>query len=205
MKKKFLFMLTLVLLLSSFYMPGSTGGIFPVEVSAKASASLKKKAVRAYRNFVAGSDYTRFCVLDVDRDGLKELVVSYDMYFQGGDPTRLIIYKYRKGAVRRIGEDSTGFGYRYNKKTKRIHGLWGGYGSVQDWYLTTKKAGKLKRVYLSMIEERVVNGRQIFSYSYGGKKISRKAYFKKKRDWNKNYTALKMYKTSRKNINKYIK
>lgn len=24
-----------------------------------------------------GSDYTRFCVLDMDRDGLNELVVSY--------------------------------------------------------------------------------------------------------------------------------
>lgn len=47
-----------------------------MEVSARASASLKK-AARAYRGFMDGSDYTRFCVLDVDRDGLNELVVSY--------------------------------------------------------------------------------------------------------------------------------
>lgn len=77
MRKKFLFMLAVVLFLSSFCMPGSAGGIFPVEVSAKASPSLKKKAARAYREFMDGSDYTRFCVLDVDRDGLNELVVSY--------------------------------------------------------------------------------------------------------------------------------
>ena len=56
-------------------------------------------------------------------------------------------------------------GYLYNKKTKRIHGLWGNCGSIQDWYLTFGKSG-LKRVYLSAIEERVVNGKPVYSYSY---------------------------------------
>ncbi len=202
MKKRILLFLTALIILTASLMPEPLGGIFPVEASAKASASQKKKAAKAYRNFMRQSDYTRFCMMDVNKDGLKELVVSYDYQ---SDPERLFIYTYQKGRVQQAGQDYTAFGHRYNTKTKRIHGLWGGAGSVEDWYLTMDKSGKLKTVYLSMIEKRVVNGKQIFSYSYGNKKITKKAYWKKKRDWNKHYTKLKMHKTTAKNINKYIR
>lgn len=200
MKKSIICMMILVITLCSFSVPGTAGGIFPVEVSAKVSSASKKKAAREYRYYMDATGYPWFCMMDIDRDGSKELVVSHE-----ASPYRLIIYKYRNGVVQLIGEDTTTFGYRYNKKTKRIHGLWGGCGSIQDWYLTISKSGKLKKVYLSMIEERVVNGKPVYSYSYAGKKISKKAYWKKKKAWDRDYVDLKMYKTSRKNIKKYIK
>lgn len=197
--------MALMMLTGCFGVPDLSGGIFPVKVSAKASGSLKKKAAKAYRKFVKRSGYGWFCVRDIDRDGLKELVLSHN-YSSGvsSSPDALVIYKYRKGAVKKIGEDSTAFGYRYNKKTRRIHGLWGGSGSVEDWYLTITKSGKLKRVYLSLIEVSTNNGNPIYRASYAGKKISQKAYHKKKNEWNRNYRKLKMYRADERNIKKYI-
>lgn len=183
-----------------FFMPEFLGDKMPFEVSAKVSKSVKKKAVKAYREHLYESDFTWFRVMDIDRDGLKELVVSYEP-----SPTKLNIYKYRKGRLYEVGENFTSFGYYYNKKTKRICDAWGGCGNIEDWYLTTNKKGKLKSVYLSMLEEKVVNGKQIYGYYYAGKKISRKAYLKRKRSWQKNAVPLKMHKTSIRNIKKYVK
>jgi hypothetical protein len=106
-------------------------------------------------------------MIDMDRDGLKELIVTKNYYpKQNPRVEELDILKYIKGGLCCIGSgDYTNFGYLYNKKTKRIHGLWGNCGSIQDWYLTFGKSG-LKRVYLSAIEERVVNGKPVYSYSY---------------------------------------
>lgn len=197
--------MVLMMLQGCFGVPELSGGIFPVEVSAKASGSLKKKAAKAYRKFAKRSGYGWFCVRDIDRDGMKELIVSRN-YSAGvsSSPDALAVYKYRKGAVRKIGEDYAAFGYRYNKKTKRIHGLWGGSGSVEDWYLTITKSGKLKRVYLSLIEVSANNGNPIYRASYAGRKISQKAYHKKKNQWNRNYRKLKMYRANERNIKKYI-
>ena len=56
-----------------------------------------------------------------------------------------------------------------------------------------------------MLEKKVVDGKVIYGYYYAGKKISRKAYLKRKRDWDKNLVSLKMHKTSMKNIRKYVR
>ena len=100
-------------------------------------------------------------------------------------------------------EDSTTFGLVYSKKTKRIHGLWGGSGSVQDWYLTFK-GGEARRVYLSKIEERVVNGRPVYGYYYKGDEFPQRVT-EKKNSWNKSYVQLPMHRTSWANINRYIR
>lgn len=199
-KKSVLFLTIGVLFLNCFFAPELSGGIFPSEVSAKVSRSTKKKAVRAYRNFMYESDYTYFYMSDIDKDGLKELLVSYE-----SEPNTIIIYKYRKNRVRRVGEDNTSFFYYRNKKTKRIHGVWGGAGNTQAWYLTINKSGKLRRVYLSRIEHCVKNGKPVYKYYYAGKKITKKAYLKKSRSWTKNYVPLKMRRTNVKNIKKYIR
>ena len=163
----------------------------PLAVSARVSANVKKKAAKVYREDLYEGDFTWFCVMDIDKDGLKELVLSYESH-----PTKITIYKYRNGCSYEVGEDSTSFGYSYNKKTKRICGSWGGCGNIEDWYLSTNKNGKLKRVCLSMLEKKVVDGKVIYGYYYAGKKISRKAYLKRKRDWDKSLVYLKMHKTS---------
>lgn len=194
----------LLMVLGSFGVREIPGGGFPVEVPAKASGGLKQKAAKAYRNFVKKSGYGWFCVRDVDRDGLKELVLTRNYPAVQTLPDTLAIYKYKNGAVRKIGEDFANFGYCYNKKTKRIHGLFHGTGSMEDWYLTITKSGQLKRVYLSLIEVGVKNGKPIHRASYAGRKISKKAYFKKKREWNRNYQPLKVYRVTGKNIKKYI-
>lgn len=205
LKRGIVFVMVLAMVLGSYGVPEISGGIFPVEVSAKASGGLKKKAAKAYRNFAKQSGYGWFCVRDIDRDGLKELVLARNYSSAASSsPEALAIYQYRKGAVRKIGEDSTGFGYRYNKKTKRIHGLWGGSGSMEDWYLTITKSGKLKRVYLSLIEVSANNGNPIYRAYYAGRRISQKAYHKKKNEWNRNYRKLKMYRVNERNMKKYI-
>lgn len=196
--------MALMMLQGCFGVPELSGGIFPVEVSAKASGSLKKKAAKAYRKFAKRSGYGWFCVRDIDRDGMKELMLARNYSAVQALPDTLAIYKYRNGTVKKIGEDFANFGYRYNKKTKRIHGLFHGTGSMEDWYLTITKSGELKRVYLSLIEVGVKNGKPVHRASYAGRKISKKAYFNKKREWNRNYQALKMYRATGKNIKKYI-
>lgn len=199
-KRWILSLLICSIMVNWFYMPEFVDGNIPFEVLAKVSKSVKRKAARAYREDLYEGDYTWFRVMDMDGDGLKELVLSYEP-----NPTNLIIYKYRKGRTYQVGEDSTSFGYYYNKKTRRICGAWGGCGNIEDWYLTCNKRGKLKRVYLQMLEKEVVNGKVIYDYRYAGKKISRKAYLRKKRSWNRNAVPLKMYKTSMRNIRKYVR
>lgn len=187
------------IMVSWFFVPEFLGDRMAFEVSAKVSKSMRKKALKIYRRTLDESDWRYFFVVDIDKDGMKELVISYE-----SRPEQIYIKKYRKGLVYPIGEDSTTFGYFYNKKTKRIWGKWGGAGNIEDWYLTIKK-GKLRRVYLSRLEERVVNGRPVYGYYYAGKKISKKAYFQKKRSWEKNSVPLKMHKLSTKNIKKYVR
>lgn len=199
-KRGILFCIIGLFMLNCLFAPEISGGAFPAKVSAKVSKSTKKKAAKAYRNLMYESDYTWFRMQDIDKDGIKELVVSYR-----SRPIELLIYKYQKGCVRRVGEDVTAFGFYYNKKTKRIHGVWGGAGNIEDWYLTISKSGKLKKIYLSKEEKLREGKRPVYHYYYAGEKISRKIYLKKCTSWRKNYINLKMYKTSMKNIKKYIK
>ena len=200
MKKSMFMFCAGLLLLGWLFAPELPGAGCPAVVSAKVSSRTKRKAAAAYREFMDGTDYTWFCTLDVDKDGMKELLVAYEQR-----PERiLLVNKYRRGYVQRIGEDSTTFGLVYSKKTKRIHGRWGGSGSVEDWYLTFK-GGEARRVYLSKIEERVVNGRPVYGYYYKGRRISAKSYRRKKNSWNKSYVQLPMHRTSWANINRYIR
>jgi len=60
-------------------------------------------------------------------------------------------------------------------------------------------------VYLSKIEEIVVNGRPVYGYYYKGRRISAKSYRRKKNSWNKSYVQLPMHRTSWANINRYIR
>lgn len=198
-QKMVILLLLCSVMVSWFFIPEVLGDRMPFEVSAKVSKSTRKKALKVYRRGLDESDWRYFFVVDIDKDGMKELVVSYE-----SRPELIMIKKYRKGLIYGVGEDSTSFGYFYNKKTKRVWGKWGGCGNIEDWYLTIKN-GKLKRVYLSRLELRVVNGKPVYGYYYAGKKISKKAYWQKKNSWEKNSVPLKMHKMSTRNINKYVR
>lgn len=199
-KRLILFFLICSIMVNWFFMPEFMEGKIPFEVSAKVSKSVKRKAARAYREDLYEGDYTWFRVMDIDGDGLKELILAYEQY-----PLSITINKYRTGRTYTVGEDSTSFGFYYNKKIKHICGAWGGCGNIEDWYLTINKKGKLKSVYLQMLEKKVVNGKVIYDYRYAGKKISRRAYLRRKRSWDKNAVPLKMHKTSMRNIRKYVR
>lgn len=192
--------LFMVLAFGCLFIPGLSGGIFPSKVSAKASPNIKKKAMKAYRDFVRKSDYAWFYLIDINKDGVKELILS-----NRNNYTDIKIYAYSKGKIQFIENDYSMMGYSYNKKTKRLHGGWEGSGSIEDWYYTISKSGKLKRVYLDMFEEWDSNGKTRYEYYYHGKKISKKAYLKKKREWDKNRELINMHKTNNKNIKKYIR
>ena len=76
--KKSMFMFCAGLLLGWLFAPELPGAGCPAEVSAKVSSRTKRKAAAAYREFMDGTDYTWFCTLDVDKDGMKELLVAYE-------------------------------------------------------------------------------------------------------------------------------
>ena len=73
--------------------------LMPIQTQA-ASKRTKKQAQRAYRNFLYESDYRSFKLIDMNRDGLKELVVSYEdsqtmvsqiIAYTYKDPTTIIL------------------------------------------------------------------------------------------------------------------
>lgn len=200
-KRWILFFFICSIVVNWFFMPEFFGENIPFEVSAKVSKSVKRKAARAYREDLYEADYTWFHVMDIDEDGLKELILAYEQY-----PLSITINKYRKGRTYTVGEESAMWGFRYHKKTKRIYGEWANRGSEEKWNLAINKNGRLKYVSLmSMVQKPMANGKVPYDYYYKGKKVSRKVYLRKRRNWLKNTAPLKMHKTSMRNIRKYVR
>lgn len=174
----------------------------PVQSQA-ASKTTRAKVQKAYRNFLYESDYRSFKLIDVNRDGMKELVVSYDD--SRSTISQIFVYTYRNGFVQRVGEDYSAFGITYNKKTKRLYGSRGGGGGIENWYYTFDKGGRLKPVYLQALERGYNHKGPLYNYYYNGKKISSKKYRAKLKTWTKASGPLKLYGISMKNIKKHIK
>ena len=106
-------------------------------VQAKASSSTKRKAQKAYRKFLIQRKYKYFTLWDIDKDGLKELLVTDGKERVGNSPTRAYVYTYTRGKMRYAGEiGSPMSGISYNRETKRLHASWGGCGNVEYWYYT---------------------------------------------------------------------
>lgn len=207
MKKQLTLVCTIFLLLTTTFTDlniPTVSSLTTVE-AASISAKTRKKAQTAYRNFLMESDYVYFRLLDIDKDGLKELLVSrtaYDKYYVGG----AAIYTYSGGRLKQLTSYTYSmFDLQYNTKSKRLHGSRGGRGSIEQWYYTITKARKLKCIYLQQIENGVKNGKMTYKYCYNGKRISKKAYDKKSKAWYKQCKPLKFYKMSYTNINKYVK
>lgn len=69
-------------------------------VQAKASSSTKRKAQEAYRKFLTQRRYRYFTLWDIDKDGLKELLVTDGREQVGNSPTKAYAYTYTRGKLR---------------------------------------------------------------------------------------------------------
>ena len=200
MKKLFAILLSSVLVLCLV-----TPNI-PVEA---ASSKTKKKAIRAYKEWLDGADCTGVCVYDINKDGIKEMLITFDGY--GKNVSEMLVYTYKNGKVVSCNKDYmpdySMFGFTVNTKTKRVYGSRGGGGSIEKWYYTLNKKKKIKKVYLQAIESgyNYRTGKMKYNYYYNGKKITKKKYTSLLKTWNKNSKPLKFHKMTVKNIKKYIK
>ena len=197
----------LSLLLSFVLIFGSISSLTTVDAISKKT---KNKAYKAYRNWLYETDCSGIRLYDVNKDGLKELLVTYDGYGTGISSFKM--YTYKGGKVIScledfIYEEYIPGGLYYNKSTKRLHGKRGGGGGIEDWYYTLDKSKSIKRVYLQKVETQFnsATGKFKYGYYYKGKTISKKTYSKKLKSWNKNLKPLKFYKLTERNIKKHIK
>lgn len=173
-----------------------------------ASKKVKKKAAKAYRTWLYESDVTGFRLFDINKDGIKEMLTTYDGY--GNNVYSIGVYTYKGGRVVNCNNyeyDYSMFGFSYNSKTKKMYGSRGGGGGVEKWQYNLTKSGKVKRVYLQQVEYgyNPSTGNAYFGYFYNGKEITKAQYNKKNSSWSKNLKPLKFYKISVKNIKKYVK
>lgn len=97
-------------------------------VQAKVSSSTKRKAQEAYRKFLTQRRYRYFTLWDIDKDGLKELLVTDGRERVGNSPIKAYAYTYTRGKLRYAGEiGSPMSGISYNCITKRLHASSGVY------------------------------------------------------------------------------
>ena len=142
---------------------------FPAEAT---SLKKKNKALTAYKNWLVESDCVGFRLFDVNGDGTKELLTTYDGY--GKNVYNIGIYTYKNGSVASCNDyqsEYSMFGFSNNKITKRLHGSRGGGGSEEQWYYNLTKNKMLKKVSLIKVE----NG-----YNYTTDKMTYRYYFNNK-------------------------
>ena len=198
--KKFLSILLSVIMI--------TVAMFPVSYSDAYAAKKKKNAVTAYKNWLYEADCVGFCVYDINQDGTKELLTTYDGY--GKNVYNFYVYTYKNNKVTSCNDyeaEYSMFGLKHNKATKRLHGSGGGGGSEEQWYYTLTKAKKLKKVILKKVENgyNYSTGLMTYKYYFNNKEITQKQYNNKNKNWNKNLQPFKFYKLTDSNIKKYVK
>lgn len=175
-------------------------------VQAKASTSTKRKAQKAYRKFLTQRKYRYFTLWDIDKDGLKELLVTDGKERVGNSPTRAYVYTYTRGKMRYAGEiGSPMSGISYNRVTKRLHASWGGCGNVEYWYYTLTKNKKVKQVMCGAYVNGVKNGNIQYKCLYNGKRISYKRWDQITRKWIKQTSDLKYYRNTSSNRKNSVK
>lgn len=171
-------------------------------VQAKVSSSTKRKAQEAYRKFLTQRRYRYFTLWDIDKDGLKELLVTDGRERVGNSPIKAYAYTYTRGKLRYAGEiGSPMSGISYNCITKRLHASWGGCGNVEYWYYTLTKNKKVKQVICGAYVNGVKNGNVQYKCLYNKKKISLKKWKQITDKWIKQTSTLKYYRNTTSNRN----
>ena len=175
-------------------------------VQAKVSSTTKKKAQNAYRRFLTQKKYKYFRVWDIDKDGLKELLVTDGKDKVGKYPAGANVYTYTGGKVVYAGYiGSFHSGIAYSRLTKRLYSSRGGGGSLESWYYTLTKNKKIKTVVCGAYENGVKNGKMQYTCLYNGKRITDKKWNQIVRSWARQSLTLKYYNNTQANRKKYIK
>lgn len=201
-KKIFLcsLLMTFVLLISPFSVIQNYTAL---HAEAASLTKTQKKAKASYSRFLQEGDYTYFRFFDINGDNLKELLVSFDTSEYG--VFDMLVYTYKNGKVVYAGRNHSMFGITYNSKTKKLQGSRGGGGSIENWYYTLTKSGKLKPVYLQAIENGQKNGNIIYKYYYNGKRITKSKYVSISKSWSKYNKKFTFYKLNMKNFKAQLK
>lgn len=166
-------------------------------VQAKASSSTKRKAQKAYRKFLTQRKYKYFTLWDIDKDGLKELLVTNGKERVGNSPTRAYVYTYTRGKMRYAGEiGSPMSGISYNRVSKRLHSARGGGGSIEEWYYTLTKNKKVKQVMCGAYVNGVKNGNVQYKCLYNGKRISYRKWNQIIKQWTRQKRELNFYRNT---------
>lgn len=175
-------------------------------VQAKTSSLTKKRAQETYKKFLTQKKYRYFTLWDIDKDGLKELLVTNGKDRVGNLPTGANVYAYVQGKLQYAGYiGSSMSGVSYNQATKRLQASRGGGGSIEYWYYTLTKNKKIKRVMCGAYVNGVKNGNTQYKCLYNGKRISYKRWYQITKKWIRQSKELKYYRNISNNRKKYIK
>ena len=182
----------------------------PLTAQAKPS---KKRVKEIYSSFLKLNNYDWFLSLDINRDGIKELIVSFDQNKSWDDHT-FYIYSVKKNRIAKIGsvnesaslDENRGRKHiYYSKKYKAIRNTsTGAYSLAKALYQYQPKKGTLKsRYYCNAVYNkygfRLVGTSE--SDNHGVSDASYDAYVKKYM----NSCAKKyLYKNTARNRKKYL-
>ena len=186
------------------------GAFFQADPDATSSSNVPK-VYPISSHFVSSSSrierrYRYFTLWDIDKDGLKELLVTDGRERVGNSPTKAYAYTYTRGKLRYAGEiGSPMSGISYNCITKRLHASWGGCGNVEYWYYTLTKNKKVKQVICGAYVNGVKNGNVQYKCLYNKKKISLKKWKQITNRWIKQTSTLKYYRNTTSNRKKHMK
>lgn len=172
---------------------------------AKISDSTKTAARKSYQNYMKKLGGVYFTTWDVDRDGLKELLVTSGYPKVGNTPQFADVYTYVKGKVKYAGKIGNPMsGISYNSSTKRLHSSRGGGGGIEYWYYTLTKNKKIKQVMCGAYINGVKNGNLQYRCVYNGKRISYNKWLKITKKWSSQSRDMKYYWNTQCNRKKYI-
>lgn len=166
-------------------------------VQAKTSSATKKKAQKAYRKFLANHKYKYYRLWDIDKDGLKELLVADGRDRVGEWPSGADVYTYTRGKLKYAGHVGHSMsGISYNRVSKRLHASRGGGGSIEDWYYTMTKNKKIKSVMCGAYVDGVKNGNTHYKCLYKGKRISFSKWLQITKKWTEQKESLNFYRNT---------
>jgi len=173
----------------------------------------KKRVTQIYTSFLKLNGYDWFLSLDINRDGIKELIVSFDQKNSWDDHT-FYIYSVKKNKIAKIGsveesaslEENKGKKHiYYSKKYKAIRDTsTGAYSLMQTLYQYQPKKTALKsRYYCNAVYGRfpfrLIGTNEVDAYGVSDAKYN--AYEKKYM----NSCAKKyLYKNTARNRKKYL-
>ena len=164
-------------------------------VQAKTLSSTKKKAQKAYRKFLTKNKYYR--LWDIDKDGLKELLVTDGKDRVYNAPSGADVYTYTRGKVKYAGYVGHSMsGVSYNRVSKRLHASRGGGGSIEEWYYTMTKDKKIKIVMCGAYVDGVKNGKIHYKCLYKGKRISYSKWLRTVKKWTGQKIHLNYYRNT---------